>query len=298
MKAKRIWSIIYIIFIAALTYIVATFSEAEKVNQFLSDHREEFENNEKALIMGSVIANEHNATEGYILNDPLFSETYQSTSHEVAVSIYPLVQFKKDKGQNSIAILLTNIKIENDRAVLDDHDLNKLNIQLEFDRDLGIGDGKQSIFKEPMTTLYDNTGRLMIINHDLLETPSGLAILKRISFSYELDTNFDQTLVELTNSNLVDLAYTDIFDGYYHRDINLLTEENLDLISQYGLTNIKSKPEIYYPEELIASFSTYNSVFIKYIGIELLIVLPLTYFLFFHKLVKLYIKAKKETHIK
>lgn len=292
MAKKWIWKIIYIIFIGAITVLVSTFSEAAKVVNFLRDNEESFMSDHRKLISATVIANEHNQTDVYISNQPLFIQEFSNEFTAVTVSIYPLVQFRKDEAQNAIAILLTDLKITDSIATKDEDDYHKVFVELSFDRNLEIGNGKQSVFNEFMIPLYDDTGRMIVIKEELLQTNTGLALLESLIFTYQVASG-NQILLTLFNSELIDLEPNDPFDLEISRDIKTLTEENLDLLSSFGLIDLEENSEIFYDPNIILEFKTYNKYYYRYIGIELAIVLPLTYLIFFHRHIRRIIREKK-----
>ncbi|MDV7402020.1 hypothetical protein RZS08_61935, partial [Arthrospira platensis SPKY1] len=100
--------------------------EAAKVVNFLRDNEESFMSDHRKLISATVIANEHNQTDVYISNQPLFIQEFSNEFTAVTVSIYPLVQFRKDEAQNAIAILLTDLKITDSIATKDEDDYHKV----------------------------------------------------------------------------------------------------------------------------------------------------------------------------
>jgi len=286
MSSQWIWRIIYIIFIAAVTYLVATFSEASKVVDFLVDRKEELMADDRAMIAATVIANNHNKTDVYVLASPLYEETFESITHHVKVSIYPLVEFKNNSGYNSIAILLSHIDIKDDQAIKNDQDEHLIDIQLEFHLNSGTVLGNTNIFKEPMTTLFDNTGRMIVIHYDLLKKPTEVAQLKSIVISYAVSNSIDETFVNLSNSDLIEVTANDIFAGNFNRDIQNASPKNLDILSIYGLEDFQTHSDIYYNDMFISELDSYNYYYLRNIAIELVIVLPITYFLFFHKHLK------------
>ena len=146
---------------------------------------------------------------------------------------------------------------------------------------------------ELMTPLFDDTGRMIIINQDLLVTPLGQAQFQTISIAYELSSGEKQILVVLANSLFISTQPSDMFDSSIPRDIKILSEYDLDLASNYGTTNLEGNSNIYYDSIWLDRLDSYQSIYVRNILIELAVVLPLTYFLFFHKHVLRHIRQKK-----
>jgi len=297
MYHKWIWAIFYIMLISSVTYIVASFSEAAKTNDFLAEREDILMSDHRALIQASVIANNHNSTDAYVLSEPLYQEMFDNDFFHLEVSIYPLVEFKDDKAHNSVAILLTDIKITDPDAILDENDYHFIKAYLTFDKNIKIGETNQNVFIESMTTLYDNSARLIIINQDLLVSNGEPVEFEVIKFTYEINMEIDETLVMLYNEDLTVQYGSDKFDESFNRDISNVSSTNLDLLGQCSLSSFKTCQSIYYNSNLLHEFLSYNHYYLRYIGIEILIVIPITYLLFFHQYVKKIIKNKKTSNI-
>lgn len=295
MYHKWVWTIFYIMLIGTVTYIVASFSEAAKTNDFLSEREEILMQDDRALIQATVIANNHNSTDAYILLEPLYNEIFSNDNFNVEISIYPLVEFKNDQAHNSVAILLKNIKIFDSNAVFGDNDYHIIKASLTFNKNLSLGELRTNVFIESMTSLYDDTARLIIINQDLLKSNGQPVEFEVIKFTYAIDLGFDETLVMLYNSDLTVQHGSDKFEDFFNRDISNASSTNLNLLEQCELNNFETCNSIYYNETLLDEFLSYNYYYLRYIGIEVLILIPITYVLFFHKLVRKMIKDKKNS---
>ena len=293
MSSQWIWRIIYMIFIGAITVLVATFSQASKVVNFLKDNEDLLMSDDRAMISATVIANNRDGTDVYVLSNPLYSETFENNNMKASISIYPLVEFKNDKANNSIAILIKDLEISDVTAFRNDDDYHIIHADITFDRDLTINNKNIRSFNEFMVPLFDNTGRIIVIKEDLLKTPTGQAEFLYITFSYQVGDQLSQTFVSLANSSLSTTIPSDLFDETFNRDILEVTASNMDILKTYGLESFHQNTDIYYNAQLILEFNRYNVYYIRYIGIELLIVLPLTYLFFFHKHVKRMIRQRK-----
>ena len=294
MKSAWIWRIIYILFIGALTFVIASFSEASKVVNFLEDNRNELMADDHKMIVATSIANLHDKSDAYVLKTPLYEQTFELPDFKLKLSIYPFVTFNKDKVSNQLAFLVTDLSVSDTLASKDDNDDHLVYTEFVFDRELDVENQNKQVFMELMTPLYDDTGRMIIINQDLLKTPSGQAQFQTISIAYELSSGQKQTLVVLANSLLIENKPSDMFDVSIPRDIAVLSETNLDFANQYGTLNLENEPAIYYDSIWLERLDSYQSIYVRNILIELAIILPVTYFLFFHKHVLRHIKQKKK----
>jgi len=297
MVHKWIWAIFYIMLISTITYIVASFSEAAKTNDFLSEREDILMADDRALIQASIIANNHNSTDAYVSSEPLYQEIFNHEFFHAQVSIYSLVEFKDDQTHNSVAILLKDVEITDTDALYDDNEYHIIKASLTFNKNLSLGDSNTNVFIEPMTTLYDDTARLMIINQDLLKSNDQQVEFEVIKFTYAIDLGFDETLIMLYNDDLTVQYGSDKFDDSFNRDISNVSSLNLDLLNQCNVVEFQTCESIYYNQDLMTEFMSYNTYYIRYIGIEILIIFPITYFIFFHKSVKKMIRNKKISNI-
>src|SRR5690606_11352249 len=108
---------------------------------------------------------------------------------------------------------------------------------------------------------------------------------KRITISYLLTAGLTNVLVDLNNSNLTEVTSNDLFDQTFDRDIINLNHQSIDIHAIYGLSDFRDNEAIYYNSELVPLLMTYNIYYLKNIGIALLILMPITYFIFFHRYV-------------
>jgi hypothetical protein len=273
--------------------MMANIAEVNKVSNFFEDNKDLFMENEKALISGSIIGNYHDQTEAYVKQTPLFEETYDNDRYHIKISLYPFVQFKNDQAINALALVITDLEINDDNALLIDDDKHILKASITFDRAITLNDTEVVNVTEIFTNTYENHTKLLVIQQDKINTPSGYAEYEQIIISYQLKSNLNQEMVMLVNSEISDQTPADLFDESYDRDIKNVLSTNIDLLSIYGLDQFKDQLEIYYNEYLLKSLQSYNSLYFRYMSIGVIIVSIATYFIFFHKYVLRKLRDKK-----
>ncbi|MGE4320221.1 MAG: hypothetical protein AB7E61_02080 [Acholeplasmataceae bacterium] len=288
--------IIYLLFVIFLSYLVAMFSEAAIVVDYLKDQQETIQDEPLPFLAATVIANSHDGTDVYILNTPLYEETFDVslTSQHVVVSIYTLVEYKGDEAHNSIVILLNDIELSNDDAYVDNDNYHTLNANITFDRPITINEYTASTFNETFVTAYDDQTKLILLNTNYFETTAGVAEIERIDITYTLTSGDEVNFVTLYNADKLTMVANDTFDTSFNRNINQVTPTNIDIFSVYGLTAFKDNANIYYDATWLETLMTYNSYYFRFAIYELLVLLPITYFLFIHKYVRRNLKDKKE----
>ena len=295
---NKFLKILYILIIITFLFMMANIAEVNKVSNFFEDNKALFMEDDKALISGSIIGNYHDQTEAYIKQTPLFEETFDQENYHIKVSIYPFVQFKDDQAVNALAILITDLEINDDNALLIDDDTHILKASITFDKPISLNDENVVNVTETFTNTYENSTKLLVIQQDKINTPNGYAEYQQIIISYQLKSNMEQDLVMLVNSDLSEQIPSDQFDASYDRDINDVTSTEIDLLSTYGLNQYKDQSNIYYNEALLESLQSYNSLYFKYMSIGVLIVGVTTYFIFFHKYVLKKLRDKKAQKLK
>ncbi len=291
---------IYFLFVFFVTYLVVMYAEANKVVDFLRDLQTEIEDDPQKLISATLVANNHNGTEVYVKKEPLFIETFESTTNNrsVTVSIYGVVEFRDDDAHNAIIIMLTDLDLQDDDAYLDNDDYNVLNANIKFDQSITINDYTSTTFYETFANSYSDSKKMILLNTKLFESNGSTANFERIDITYRLSNETDITLVTLYNEENLTITLNDSFDASYDRDISGITSNQMDILNQYGLTNLESNSEIYYNPEFNEVLNTYNSYYFRFAIYELIFVAPLTYFVFFHKNVKKQMEISKKVKIR
>lgn len=294
MTLKKIGIILYVLSIVFITYFVATLSEASKVVDFLSDQQTTLLSNDDDLLLASVMASHHDGSDAYTLSMPLFEETFTNTDHNIRVSIYPIAVFNDKTSSNMLAILAKDIQIENDQAELDENDFHVMSIDIVFDRPIAFSDQTQNEFTEEFPYIFEDRTRLFLIDLNKIMTITGQAVFTSIDISYKTTGDSQQILVGLTNGLLSDVIVRDPFDIEFNRDISAITTEATQLIEMHGVDNFEDNTQIYYNDVLLQTLKHYNWYFFEYIAIELVMVSVISYFLFFHKIVKKRLRIKKD----
>jgi len=278
-------------FIIVLTYVVATFSEASMVVDFLRDQEGIIGDDPHQLIAATAIANAHDGSDVYVLKEPLYTQTFSSdtTDDHATISIYSYVSFKDDETKQMIALLVTDLSIDHAGAVLDNNDYHQLQAIISFDEAITINDYTASSFDETFVTTYEDETKLIFIDVSLFETTN----ISKIEIMYTTDTGLDVTFISLSNSNYMLVTANDLFDSSFNRDINQVMIESIDIASVYGVDQFEDQAQIYYDNQWLETLNTYNRYYYRNAAFELLFILPITYLLFFRKQVKKKLKIRK-----
>ena len=293
MTKNWIFIAIYILFIAAITYLVGTLSEADKVQDFIASQKEIIEDDNLKLISTVIVANQNDGTEALIEIEPLFTESYLSTNFDVTVYIYSFVKLKGNNAVNSVAIMIRDLRLDTDDLQEDTYHDTLLKADIRFNQMVTVGETSKQEFSEVFATLYDDQTKLIIIDYDKLngETPIEF---ESITIKYVLTNATEPNLVVLTNSDLALVSTDDKFDGTFDRDIKNVNKENIQLTVKYGLNNLTPNDNIFYDPSVYDQLQAKAlGIYARNISIEFVFVAILTYFIFFHGSVVRSIKENK-----
>jgi len=277
MKSKPLyWFVtsLYVLLVGATTIFTTTYSEAEKVVSFLYDQKTELVADQRKLLVATSIANTHDGTDAYVKKDPLYGAHYETTGSSLDLSFYALAQVKGSSSTDCLAILVSNFTVTDEASALNSDDYHILDATIEFTSTVTFQSRSSDAFTESFVTLFDDTSKLILIQYSRL-TSSVPIEFAAITLSYPLTGGLSQTIATVEPAGLV-----------------ALSPENIGISLIYAET-YETSPSIYYDAVLLSRLSSYNYLYVKNLGIELLIVGVITYFIFFHKHVREKIKTKK-----
>lgn len=291
---KHLFKYLYFILVIFFFFIMANVAEVNKISNFFQDSKELMVTSDQALISGTIVGNYHDKTESYVSNTPLYEETFESETNQIRIAIYPLVQFKNDAAVDALAILITNLDIGDENVQFIDEETNLLFANIKFSEHITLNDKEVTEVTETFTNTYHNHTKLLIIQQDKISTEDGFAEYEKITISYQLTSGNDRKLVVIQNSDLTSDDIIDQFDVTYDRDTKDVTSDKINLKDVYGLSNYENEAALYYNPTFQESLQSYNTLYVRYMGIGLVIVIIVTYLLFFNKSVLVMIKLKKQ----
>jgi len=278
MKSKGIyWFVtsLYVILVAFSTVFTSMYSEAEKVVTFLQDQKTELLQDNARLLAATAIANNHDGTDAFVLKNPLYTTSMTLPSASLDLSFYSVSEVKKDEFVDCLAILVTDLSIEDDASLINSDGYHELTATLGFSTTVTLGDTSARTFTETFITLFEDTSKLILIEFSKLVANEPIAF-SEITLGYTLeDTGTTQPLGSVESSQLP-----------------LLSPENIEISQTYGET-YATTPEIFYDSSYVGKLSSYNILYVKNLAIEILIIGPLTYLIFFHKHVRAKWKEKR-----
>lgn len=297
--AKLIPKILYFILIVLSTFLIISYSEANKIEKFLISQTNSSRESDLDLIQTVALTYSNKKNDSYIYEDPLFDEKYElrDSEGEIVYSfnlvMYRYIEVEGKKKNNSLAIILNNLMVFDENKVLDDTTNPIIDIDMNYERSFMINDKEFSSSKERFQHYVGTKKSLLLFNYEYLKDSVSYINIKDITFKYLVKGDSYVTMLTLLNSDISDIVIKDSLGNEVNRELNTITSDKITLPS-IDLNEIKSDSKYYYNNTLKKKLSSYNTEYVKNILLELLFVIPLTYFLFFHKEVMLIRERKKD----
>lgn len=287
---------LYFILIVLVTFITISFAEVNKLEKYLKKKEAISSSDNYELIQNLTITKNNKYPKAYIYKDPLFNESYtlKDDDGEVVYSFdlyfYKYIESAKRKNNNGLAIILKNLNIFDDSKTLLESQQPLIDIDISYD------DEVKTTKENHFASIYPRDTFVLLINYDLLIVNDSYVNIKDITFKYETKGSVFKDLITLKNEDISDATIKDKL-GDVNRDIKVLESNNI-IDDNININNIKNDSNYIHNSNLKKDLNKENSIYIKYIFIELLFVIPITYFLFFHKDVLRLRKIKKEEKAK
>jgi len=272
---KKVIIPFYFLLILLITYINILFGQASQVVYFLEANQADVFNNTPALLSTVSIANARGEIDAYVQSSPLIDVTVQNANISASLEMYSLVQFHNEAYQDFLAIILEDITIEDDTVFLDtDEDMTIL-VDIYFNQEVSLIDQAKRLFQETAMTVYNPSKKLVLLPIGSLLTLFPTLRIESLEFSYRRQ--------DLTNQSFL---YLD------SQALEVLTPIHLQL-SQSIANSYEDNPNIFYNPFLRKDYQ--DTIFLLYNHIiwQFIFVIPITYFLFFHKALKLKLKRDK-----
>lgn len=272
----------YVIFIGLVTFIVSGYARANQTVTFLEDLKENIYEDSKDLVSATLIANTQGEYHIYIQESPLITHSVNNENAQYHLEIYSVLLYKNSSDYKyELIFIITQYENTDETAFVEEEALS-LNIDITFE---SIPEGfTQSVFKESLIQLYDDSMHMYALDQQYVIDDQ--VRIQRIDISYP--------------TAVTDIVTTTMIheDVYLDKNLEIPTNSvaNLSIlnIERLQLSNLSERAFLYTNDFIIDAFSDYTYMTYLYIGVELIIVLPITYFIFFHRNMQRTRKVKKE----
>jgi hypothetical protein len=272
---KKSIVILYFLFISIITYINILFGQASQVVYFLEAKQTEVINNTPALLSTVAIANTRGEVDAYVQNTPHLEVSVQDPTIFASIELYSMVQVKGELQEDYLAIYIKDIQIEDDLVLFDaDEDVTIL-VDIYFNKEVSFTNSPKRLFQETAMTVYNPSNKLVLLPIGSLLTLFPTLQIESLEFSYRQQDLTTRPFLYLDSEALEGLTPT------------------VMLLSNTIEDSYQGNPIVYYNQDLRKDFQ--GSIFLLYNHIiwQFIFVIPLTYFIFFHKDIRLKLKRDK-----
>ena len=274
----------YIIFVAFVTFIVSGYARANQTFTFLEEQKEIIYNSPNDLVIATLIANTQGQYDIYVKDNPVLVVMKDETLFSANVYFIPVLLYQDANNfQYEMIVLMTDYENTDPNAFVSEESL-QINIQLTFESNpIGLS---QTVFDESFIQLYDDSMHMYALDQRYFIHPEEDVRIQSILISYP--------------TNMTDISVANFFNSDVYDDKNLLipTDIDKDLIilnqDNLQLENVDQRTSWYKNEDLFDQFKSLNYMGYVYVGIELLIFIPITYLIFFSNNMKRLKKKKEE----
>jgi hypothetical protein len=272
----------YIVFIGLVTFIVSGYARANQTVTFLEDLKKDIYEDSKDLVSATLIANTQGEYYIYIQESPVITHSFHNENAQYYLEIYSVLIYKNSSDYTYELIFIVTQYENTDETAFIEEDALSLNIDITFE---SIPEGfTQSVFNESLIQLYDDSMHMYALDQQYV-TDDHVRI-QRIDISYP---------TAVTDVVTTTMIHEDV---YLDKNLEIPTHSvaNLSIfnIERLQLSDVLEKASLYTNDFIIDAFSDYTYMTYLYIGIEIIIVLPITYFIFLHKNIQRIRKVKKE----
>jgi hypothetical protein len=272
----------YILFIGLVTFIVSGYARANQTVTYLDDLKEDIYDDSKDLVSATLIANTQGEYHIYIQESPLITHSVNHSNVNYDLEIYSVLLYKNNSDYKYELIFIVTQYKNTDETAFVDEDALSLNIEITFET---TPEGfTQSVFNESLIQLYDDSMHMYALDQRYVVDNN--ARVQRIAISYPT------TIDDVVTTTMI---HEDVFvDKNLEIPPNNVADLSIFNIERLQLSNVSDRASLYTNDFIIEAFSEYTYMTYLYIGIEIIIVIPITYFIFFHKNMQRIRKVKKE----
>jgi hypothetical protein len=259
---KYISLFLYLIFSIVSSILAITFSQASKIVDFLAVNQETLEENPLAFFSATAIANRHDGSDAFVVEEPILDQLYSSSDIEFRFRLFTLVSFQENDVDDILVFYLDNILVDDELALLADDGEVDIRMKIEFNQPIAEN---QSIFQTiPFVTGYGATTRVIFFEYSQFNDATQPLTIQHIEIVYAvLDIGLTSTLV-------MDEDVMSLIDD--------MTYQPSVIYADSYLTN----PSIYYDANWLTRFKEFNIYDVYYLGGVFLFLLLIGYFSFIY----------------
>jgi hypothetical protein len=253
---------LYLIFSIVSSVLTITFSQASKIVDFLSVNQETLEEDPLAFFSATAIANRHDGSDAFVINEPIVDQHYSSRNIQFRFRLFTLVSFQENDFDDILVFYLDDILVDDDLVVFADDGEVDIRMKIEFNQP--IAENQSNLQTIPFVTGYDATTRIIFFEYSQFNVALQPLTIQSIEIVYAvLDIGLASTL-------LIDEELMSLIDEMTYEPSKIYGDSYL------------SHPFIYYDAIWLTRFNAFNVYDLYYLGGLFLFLLLIGYFSFIY----------------
>jgi hypothetical protein len=308
MVLKWVGRILYLIIVGVATYFLFSLALGNRGYEYLQEAKAKAMEDPNYLLSVVGVTQYGTDTKSFSEKAPLYSASYsyksadETIEYRVNIEMYPVTYVLKKEVSDSLAIVIRDLVIKDDRALIDESTASNT-ITATFTFNTPITDPKKEneylTYTASIGALYDNSLRLCLISEASLynyKLSQDVDITKiNLKFKNKEADSSDVLFLSLVNSLYPDTPEEDLFAANAEQRTFSVTHASYDLSTKYDYKvggDFPKSSHVYYNADIEKELKSHNGVIVKYMAIYIPILLVITYLLFFNKIVVAIVRKK------
>ncbi len=292
--ARKIFQILFFIFGLLTIFFIVSSILASRRFDYLIDNKEMLNESDYDFVSMTLISFNNDGTKTYVAYEPLYKETFEDYSddslrYKLSISIYSTIESKKNTYKDGFVIVLDDIVVNDLFMDVDIHEMPILKLSTTVNEKPSSFETKY--LEDPFLIIPGSNKRVAFFHLDSFKTANDYAQIEKMVISYQLKNDLpDKTLVILSNKNLDNFTYEDVFNPLYNRDIENVVPNNIVFNDK---TNLENNDLIFYNPLHLKLFKQTNKLFILPLTLDFIFLITAYYLLFYHKYVIIKLKERR-----
>jgi hypothetical protein len=257
---KKTSVLIFVVAVSIGSFLLATYVEAAKTSDFLSNQQQRIEDDKHRLVLATAIANGHGDYDAFVFEEALLNLQINEDDIQLDINVYRLVYVKNNLYTFNLAMLMTDVNIEPSMGLLIDNE-HQLKIDIVFNQSITVNNANQNEFIETPISLYSDKEKLAIFEVNALIHNYPSLLITSIQIGY------------VNVNNAINYAYR-------------LTEQQLNAIQFNEIilddlpNDVLFREDVVYDPSLLISLRQFNWYYVSHFSVYFGFVITIGYLIF------------------
>lgn len=306
MILKWITRILYIVIVGFVTFFVYTLSVSARSDAYLTSKKDEIiqdtAEGRNAFITSLVTSNYNGSAQVYNRIEPLYYEEFvKDDEFRLKLRIYSIVLLDDKVAYNGLVFLVTDLVITDPDVSLDANFHKIITAKFDFSKSIHITkDETKMTHSVELGVAFDDSTRVAMITETALtssENSNEKADIEKVTLFYHTPIENSEskndipllTTIQMDRDHLT--AEADAFPADLAKRSYDLSPDRINLLKDYP--NPVNNDIIYYREGAAKELYAFNGKIWQFMIIEVLVVIVITYLLFFNSYVMKLVREKR-----